>query len=650
MEPDHDQLPFLVVHGAWVWKALVVITAIGVLVARWRLRVRRARREARADVAQALRRAVTSLAAGPVVVRGTLVTNERGEPFAIETADGRIEIAGPVTVRRGPVAAGDEVLVEGTLESHAGDADGSAGYRDSAGAWRIHGDGDGDAPVAVLAAQPATPAAPLGWARAVVTLAVTAFGTWFALRLAGAYFAEEADELRISDHEPVHVGSFDATAIAAALPGSRDKALAQLHRRLWWQRARDARSMAKLLAVADLREGCRGVARTLHEYERFDEAAEVARRCGDHRLEWSAHLARGDHEGALAVLPAIGEVPSHEHVIAAIASGRWSDAAEAADRYAHEASAVGNGDSGVWARERSAGATCLAELFRHHAGDPDAAARLRAAPTQTGMCWKARTQVESEELLGPQHDDMFSSHYSVLKALDGSRKPPAWAWAAPWVPETEPFADSWLAYLAVVRGDLDAARAHARDAMAAASGAGEDVEVRARGLVSALELRGSRVDLELIWSERLAPALAVRRGGAVQSNMLLADDEECTVGFADALAQARDGDGGPLATTLERCDVSWIGDAPSFVLAVLPRVHTGRERLAAVLPWWQSQEPPSLGDHPFSLLHRAALRRDMLRLVGADDEAARLQAIIDRHLAVLADRERTIALILWHEL
>jgi hypothetical protein len=47
------------------------------------------------------------------------------------------------------------------------------------------------------------------------------------------------------------------------------------------------------------------------------------------------------------------------------------------------------------------------------------------------------------------------------------------------------------------------------------------------------------------------------------------------------------------------------------------------------------------------LVHDAVAQRDLMRVSGNTDLAARWQAIVDRHARMLADRDRAIALMLW---
>src|SRR5689334_5419654 len=72
MTPDYSGLPFLFVHGALVWKVLLVVGALGTLGLVLGVRRLRARRRVRRDVAARSAAVVARLADGVAVVRGTL--------------------------------------------------------------------------------------------------------------------------------------------------------------------------------------------------------------------------------------------------------------------------------------------------------------------------------------------------------------------------------------------------------------------------------------------------------------------------------------------------------------------------------------------------------------------------------------------------
>ena len=86
------------------------------------------------------------------------------------------------------------------------------------------------------------------------------------------------------------------------------------------------------------------------------------------------------------------------------------------------------------------------------------------------------------------------------------------------------------------------------------------------------------------------------------------------------------------------------------VLALLPRITKDRDRLSAAMSWRRLDFDVAPRGVPFKFLTRASYRRDLARAAGDLAVAHRWQAIIDTHMSVLADRDRVIALILWHRL
>jgi hypothetical protein len=123
------------------------------------------------------------------------------------------------------------------------------------------------------------------------------------------------------------------------------------------------------------------------------------------------------------------------------------------------------------------------------------------------------------------------------------------------------------------------------------------------------------------------------------------------VRYRAALAAAQAGDGGPLAELMGQPYQRWQdGD----VIAVLPRIRTGREAIARQLTWLPRQRPafaPSPDDPSsiWQLALQAVVRREAMKLAGAAAEAARWDAIYRRFDAVLDDRRRLVALMLWSD-
>ena len=82
--------------------------------------------------------------------------------------------------------------------------------------------------------------------------------------------------------------------------------------------------------------------------------------------------------------------------------------------------------------------------------------------------------------------------------------------------------------------------------------------------------------------------------------------------------------------------------------AIVARVTTHREELAVGLRHVRNFETDPT--RPFQFLDDYALYRDLARLVGDEEDAARWQARISRHAAMLADRDHVIAFAIWQSL
>lgn len=254
-------LHFLIEHGAWVWKGLVVTLTVAGLAITARGRDRGATRDLR-DLRDRLVRATTPVAVGPVVLRGILrdgrlatIANASGKRYSfatgapwLECADGtrvafdpasaKVVIAGSLARRaslhvgaprgtpkdlralaRGPhwvlstVAPGDDLVVVGNL--HRAVAAGERGYRDDHTAWRL-------AEPHVLAARPRARAKALPAATRGLLVAGFAATAFCGLALVGAHALDAA----YTSARPT--ADRGALAVAAAMPLSRDRALDHL--------------------------------------------------------------------------------------------------------------------------------------------------------------------------------------------------------------------------------------------------------------------------------------------------------------------------------------------------------------------------------------------------------------------------------------
>jgi hypothetical protein len=99
--------------------------------------------------------------------------------------------------------------------------------------------------------------------------------------------------------------------------------------------------------------------------------------------------------------------------------------------------------------------------------------------------------------------------------------------------------------------------------------------------------------------------------------------------FGKAVVRAEhEGDARAMAALLARCRVRQ-AHVLEAVFAVWPRVHQGRDELAEVLRRFDLGPTPT---DPLAVIGRAALRRDLARLIGDERRADAWAAVVDRHL------------------
>lgn len=134
--------------------------------------------------------------------------------------------------------------------------------------------------------------------------------------------------------------------------------------------------------------------------------------------------------------------------------------------------------------------------------------------------------------------------------------------------------------------------------------------------------------------ERLYPITV----GEVPDDLLVLP-EDCPI--REPFAAALGGDGGPLAAALEYCSLFW--SQVDYVEALLPRVRKHRAELAGSLRMLRDDSAIGLAS-PFRLLDDYARYRDLARLAGDDEEAARWDELAGKFVRVLGDRRRAQAL------
>jgi hypothetical protein len=381
------------------------------------------------------------------------------------------------------------------------------------------------------------------------------------------------------------------------------------------------------------------------------------------------------------------------HVPTLIAAGAWTEAAQRAQQHA-ELLAGRPPDPHPVPPSAVRRMRCLAEALRSFGGDRDAKRRLRALDAEEpGTCVAALAAIASpeerrrllERVSGdtPQlsHElramqwaaglgdtciepDGESAHLlTTADELGGSRI----AYLA-WLVEMErgdrPDLDlryratllRWRAVAEVLDDRADAAIATAREALALIDALLPEMSrprfmhalpAMVRLHTPAIAL-GPELDLEAAHrtdperTEMYLSRLMLRAGLATAEHRYYPE-------YHGVLVAAQQGEGRPLARFLGKRPWRWRdGD----VMAVLPRIRTGREALARQLAWAdRSFDQPSAYDPAMPWEHAlyAASRREGMKLAGMPEEAARWDAIYRRFDAVLADRRRLLALLLWKE-
>ncbi|MBL8622255.1 MAG: hypothetical protein JNK64_13160 [Myxococcales bacterium] len=660
VESTAAPLPFLVEHGAWIWKALIGLAAVG---APGLARLHR-RRQATAHVARVVRGATVELRSGQIALRGRLsdadlrssrqqvwsyaaphVTAGTADGAALTVGDTRVELAGDIevvagtraTVDRWPgrtkagaliawrqeltVAAGAEVVCVGRLE------------QDDAGTWTLRA-----APAQRLelyGLDHRGAAAPTARMRLAVSAALAAAGMAAMLVVLGVVMERRIHAAKRHDASladiPLHV------QVAAATPTGRAEAMRWLEDAAGHAVGRE--QIGRALTVARLR-GRDVEAQQLRDLDRHEELLAFARRRGDDALAFEALTRLGRFAEAADVMPHVSAVDPGVAVEVAIAAGRWSDAAALVEVSAR-GNAPGPGRDAMM---------CVAAWMRTKSGDAAAAAWLDRAARHDGTCALVVAATAPGGLpQGPSRrfqGDLPARWRGVARALTGE-----------WV--TCGIADGavWLVpYVAIHLGEV-AATNEAQDGFIDELGIGTAARFRHRcraawALIadqpgaSPESLKADAIytaapvwDIEPV--DTMAPAAALRRRVFDRGGLMLTDRRASQV-VLDAL----DGDARPLAHYLQH---RRLAQRYLIVLGIAPRVADGQAELAEALLW-----SPRLTDHWIGdggligeTLRRAFLRRSVLRLLGRDDLAAPDAAIVARVVDVLADRDKVLALAFW---
>jgi len=677
-------LPFLVVHGAVVWKLALVVLIGAAFGAGYLLRASGARRRARRE-RDLLARDVSAPKAGPTVVRGRITKGtattiaQRGSQqsapaqLTLDCGGAIVEIDATICVEQGTrarstglhpfvepsvtksVHVGDEVIAAGDLVAEPGDA---ASYRETEIRWRLSGD-----PVRIIATAPRTRPMPLYAAHRFGLLLVVSLTGLGALYIAGRSALHVADKVHYGSLSDGNVPELGATALAAAFPGTRDKALELLDSQLEGYRLPvTERAFSLLLELAELRGNCPAY---LYEHSvRLEPALAAARRCGEREqvVELLAFLGRFDEAERELPEGAITELATTIH----IATGHWAAAARGvdarADGLAHR-NPVEIAGAAEYQREAVAQLRCLAAMLRTFAGEANAfdgvkdrgqgsgcaivkaaalpveeqAAAFAAIPAyQTNSMTSAGYDLTAGELAyaaGPAPREYFHGNgtSALMFQFDQDR-----IWTAPFqlaAHPDDPIAHENMTAVAVLRGDLAAAHQHLAHIQAPGDLA-LGVALREPGPIAAERGRHPGLD----------EALALRQGVVPEELQRYMDEDSP---FRALIRRAVDGDGEALALALQEAHLQWEGFALPL-LGLLPRITRNTDAAASAVRMFRNELTTYGYDHiPFRLLSDVVMYRDAARLVGDTADAKQWQAIVDRYAAMLGDRQKLTAFLFW---
>jgi hypothetical protein len=559
-----------------------------------------------------------------------------------------------------------------------------------------------DRPIAVAARRPRGVLVRLALPKLTAFAVLIGLVGWGTLATLGDFWRHECrnwfsvDGKDSVDDAPIELSNTHACVRAAAMPGG-DAAAEHLLDQLDDHPYRDGRALRRLVGLSSIVEGCSGEVKRLMAHGRFEAAADRARRCGLARDRHMALLAQGRFDEAAAIrVPAGGDEPALPGGATLIAAGRWTEAAaEVEARAAAPTRRPYDPDSAEEAAARVLRDRCLGQLLRHHGGDRAAAGRLRALAAGPGgaacagplseialpeerrhilVTAQFEARIELLRWAAGAADDVpeASSAEEVLARADDTG--PSRSLHLAWVAAQARLALAgdapalrrasvlrWITVGHVLDGDPAAAAVTAREAVAQSALAPPRSEgmrdVAHLAAAVGLHTPSTAIEFDLarapagyeaehaatvlgLWRFMFG-SLLLRRGDSIDAARFTVPGEVVV-----ELDLARDGDGRSLASELGPGG-SWLD---SLVMAVLPRVTSGREEIARQLVWSAPEGIVRLGHQfPWSLAGRAATRRDVLRMAGATDEAARWDAIYRRFDEAFEDRRRLMALLLWEE-
>ncbi|MEO8705259.1 MAG: hypothetical protein ABI867_34775 [Kofleriaceae bacterium] len=576
-----SNLPFLIEHGAVIAKVAVATIAVCGLAAFQLVRRHRDRRQARRD-ADRLSLSVDEPRLGPIAVVGRFCETDR----SLTVSGARVALDGEIIIIRGSRARwtrgtrtysihdGDQIIAVGDMTNRADASD--PGYRESGGGWRL-APSPHDLGIPVCATRPPTAPPPLWPLRGVLALALSGAVGYLTLAMIGSQLVGIDPVSQPPYREPA-MGNL---TIAAALPGSRERAVRQLRTR-YEKAQRSPKTLDVLVELVGLDGDCSQQVEVQTALGRFEGAIATATACGKPELAADALVALGRYTEA-AQLP----IETHglwqldrARGIAALAVGRWSDAVTILLRARDHAGPT---------------AECLVAYLQARAGDAAARDRLAAGAKRSPGCKRIN---EATTFGGRREVDVW---------LDNGH--------------------ASLATRAMLLGHFDQATAEAAEV---------ERPIRTQ-LEWTIALRtGAPIgkhpdDPQIGWT--VAEAASVRSEGRITSLDHFAVDSRasaCPALARTALAEALAGDGAGVAHVLAAC-LGGVHFDVEYVLAVMPSVTRDR---AAVSNALALQDRASI---PYGLVAQLAMERDVARLASETAVADRLQTIIERHAKVLGE-------------
>lgn len=640
-------LPFLVVWGAWVWKVLLVACTAGLLGLGY-LRRKRAVRGAYELVVASLRAELTEPRPGAATLLVKVVndTTLRSDAAELELEGERtIAFGSSVIVRHGrepevrPVLQpGDHVLVTGTLRQLPPE---HASYREGTPRWIV-------ANPTLYATAPAIRPVPLALPRLLARAVFTGLGVFLAMYLAGA-ITEPSEASEPPDRSDQPLRPFGRYQLAAALPGSRAKALDRIAHELSQQPITTKAAFDDAVELERLRGFC--PVAIFRNFGDYDGGLATAKRCGtpDQQAEMLFHLGRFADAQAVVTNNADADLA----IRIALANGNWKHAADLVEVF--DTADAPHHEIRFTDEESVATHRCFAAMLRTWAGEPheritrgkDAACDIIEAAgkplDQQAAAWAA--------VRIPEHDVGYDSARYDLLAPQLARAAGAQLQGRMYAISNGASAlmfdnEAAYVYLApqskdpidqvafdVLRGDLAAAHAGL-----ARLPAGWQTDELALGLAlrEGAPLPDAKPQASMVYDA----ARAIARGDFDRVDKL-SSPRELDV---RVVKRAADGDGAALVELIGTWS-RYFDMSVHSVMVLLPKLKTDQAAVREALHYYRDGD--TLGHDDLREVWAACTYRDLARLAGDPAAQQHWQEVVDRWFALLADRQRLIALLLW---